>query len=809
MIPFLIILFIIIYLFSRSSNNNEFKETTLPIKPLFVPKGTCDICGRTDSKYKWTSKLYTDKQFCTKTCLNKYHTLMEKPLCHFCKKRHGRKVWKSDDGKEFGSKNCMDNSLTRKLFSQISNERSETHNNNSIYNFKWKEKNSILSSRNDINQLEELISRIEYIDLPLRLNTDIDYDEKALKYILAINNYRRDSFRDIKFVVGGLKIDLIGSEMYDELYNEKDLFGDIESSIDEKQKYFYSKLGSSKRNYYTFDKSKKVDLTDFNPQESDTINNLFDEIKDWIKHNYLPERNKRDLAKIFVEDFDTIVKDKYGKDSHFLLWADGRHNLPNKKYFTEFKYNPIHVYYSKDLCLICRNSTEGLPRDYLFCLFCIELINLEVWDKKYKNKRVLKVNKDLHCCYKDCVEEAETGYFCNTHQKEIKKLGNLRKELLFQYKPNEWKKRRKGIKTYNTQPYKFNRLVLKKFSKGIKLNYKSLIDIIVSAPKDFHHQCYDLIFLLLVGSGKFKDAYNFVYDVLESYKLNDLKMIGRVGSAHCVIPFNSIGIIWNIIIKEKCKIHPFLAYKMLMENATYLEYNPSKLLEFRRTRFINNNEEEFVKILSEKVNLSRTEVSKHFPKNTTKSSLKTIVLERIDKLTESEYDDFRNDDKFLKKLRFRINSKYQLIDDTHNASKKEFTELMFQIGIDAENELRENYGIPKRGEGWVSETELFYLISKHFSNHEVVQHGRPSWLGRQHLDIYFPKLNIGVEYQGEQHFRPISFFGGEEAFKQNQERDRKKRELCEQNNCELIYVLPDYDIDTVIKIIDESLQTHY
>ena len=77
------------------------------------------------------------------------------------------------------------------------------------------------------------------------------------------------------------------------------------------------------------------------------------------------------------------------------------------------------------------------------------------------------------------------------------------------------------------------------------------------------------------------------------------------------------------------------------------------------------------------------------------------------------------------------------------------------------------------------------------------------------MDIYFPKLNIGVEHQGEQHFRPISFFGGEEAFKQNQERDRKKRELCEQNNCELIYVLPDYDIDTVIKIIDESLQTHY
>ncbi len=46
-------------------------------------------------------------------------------------------------------------------------------------------------------------------------------------------------------------------------------------------------------------------------------------------------------------------------------------------------------------------------------------------------------------------------------------------------------------------------------------------------------------------------------------------------------------------------------------------------------------------------------------------------------------------------------------------------------------------------------------------------------LKRQHLDIYFPKYNIGIEYQGEQHSRPIEFFGGEEGFKATKERDKR------------------------------------
>lgn len=34
--------------------------------------GGCYVCGRTDSRYTWTSEDFPGKKFCTKTCLNKF-----------------------------------------------------------------------------------------------------------------------------------------------------------------------------------------------------------------------------------------------------------------------------------------------------------------------------------------------------------------------------------------------------------------------------------------------------------------------------------------------------------------------------------------------------------------------------------------------------------------------------------------------------------------------------------------------------------------------------------------------------------------
>jgi hypothetical protein len=122
----------------------------------------------------------------------------------------------------------------------------------------------------------------------------------------------------------------------------------------------------------------------------------------------------------------------------------------------------------------------------------------------------------------------------------------------------------------------------------------------------------------------------------------------------------------------------------------------------------------------------------------------------------------------------------------------------------AENRLRKKYGFPLIGEGWLTETQLFYEIKKTFSSYKVTQHEKPSFLGRQHLDVYIHDLSIALEYQGEQHGRPIEYFGGEKAYKSTLERDARKKQLCEQNGVTLLYVYPNYSLDDVLVEIKKA-----
>ena len=43
-----------------------------------------------------------------------------------------------------------------------------------------------------------------------------------------------------------------------------------------------------------------------------------------------------------------------------------------------------------------------------------------------------------------------------------------------------------------------------------------------------------------------------------------------------------------------------------------------------------------------------------------------------------------------------------------------------------------------------------------------------------------------IEYNGEQHYKSIDFYGGEPSFKKQQERDRLKEEYCKTRNIPLL-----------------------
>lgn len=68
------------------------------------------------------------------------------------------------------------------------------------------------------------------------------------------------------------------------------------------------------------------------------------------------------------------------------------------------------------------------------------------------------------------------------------------------------------------------------------------------------------------------------------------------------------------------------------------------------------------------------------------------------------------------------------------------------------------------------------------------------------FDFYIPALNTCIEFDGEQHYRPVDTFGGEERFKEDKIRDSIKETYCKEHNITLIRI-PYYDIDNVETII--------
>jgi hypothetical protein len=123
---------------------------------------------------------------------------------------------------------------------------------------------------------------------------------------------------------------------------------------------------------------------------------------------------------------------------------------------------------------------------------------------------------------------------------------------------------------------------------------------------------------------------------------------------------------------------------------------------------------------------------------------------------------------------------------------------------DAENRARTAVGIPKIGEGWITETTLYYQIKEAFHEYEVIHHAQLPWLGRQHLDIFIPALRVAIEFQGPQHDQPVEYFGGRKQFEDTQRRDELKRKKCFKMRVALIYVREAYVKEEVIQQICQA-----
>lgn len=106
-----------------------------------------------------------------------------------------------------------------------------------------------------------------------------------------------------------------------------------------------------------------------------------------------------------------------------------------------------------------------------------------------------------------------------------------------------------------------------------------------------------------------------------------------------------------------------------------------------------------------------------------------------------------------------------------------------------------NSGCPKCRESH-SEKEIERYLNKEKIQFEAQK--TFEWLKykkKMHLDFYLPAFNVGIEFQGGQHFMPVKYGArckkdDEQLLQIVQKRDEEKYNLCEQNNLEILYIIP-------------------
>ena len=69
-----------------------------------------------------------------------------------------------------------------------------------------------------------------------------------------------------------------------------------------------------------------------------------------------------------------------------------------------------------------------------------------------------------------------------------------------------------------------------------------------------------------------------------------------------------------------------------------------------------------------------------------------------------------------------------------------------------------------------------------------------------------PQYNLIIEYDGEQHFKPISAFGGEDGFWTTITHDAIKNQYCEDNNINILRI-PYWEFDDIEKLIKDKLNS--
>lgn len=154
----------------------------------------------------------------------------------------------------------------------------------------------------------------------------------------------------------------------------------------------------------------------------------------------------------------------------------------------------------------------------------------------------------------------------------------------------------------------------------------------------------------------------------------------------------------------------------------------------------------------------------------------------------------RTNKKFISQLKEIFGDKYDYSKVTYVKAKVPVTIICPKHGefIARPDHLLDGHGCPKC-RGSILELTVIQKL-RELKIKYIYEYRDKEIFGKQSLDFYLPDYNIAIECQGEQHFNDTYFKvkNIEDTKKQLnyvQELDKKKKQLCKENNIKLIYFL--------------------
>lgn len=120
-----------------------------------------------------------------------------------------------------------------------------------------------------------------------------------------------------------------------------------------------------------------------------------------------------------------------------------------------------------------------------------------------------------------------------------------------------------------------------------------------------------------------------------------------------------------------------------------------------------------------------------------------------------------------------------------------------------ENITRTRTGYYTVGNKWTTEIKLLEIVKKLYPSYSVIHQYELDYL---YGDIFIEELNLVIEYQGQQHFEPTPFMGGEAGLVKRKQKDKEKVEICNHYNLGIMYF--SYQDDLTEELVKKRIASY-